>query len=267
MLSCPFHSFDVSFAEAKSIQNELRGRVELCNVISDFDAIDIVGGVDVAFMTPHDGSFSEIGDASGCRCGEAGERGRSEPDGRPANTIALAVAVTYDRTHDCIVEKACATAPVYFPYVPGFLSFREGPAVLRAIGELSELPGVMLYDGCGIAHPRGLGLAAHMALLTGVPSIGCAKSKLCGSCDLPGSNKGSWTEILYHGSIVGTCLRTRDNVRPIYVSPGSGFSVDSAREFTIGLALKYRLPEPTRLAHANVTEFKKQISRDTVIKQ
>jgi deoxyribonuclease V len=150
---------------------------------------------------------------------------------------------------------------VFFPYIPGLLTFREGPAVLAAIGELTALPGVMLYDGAGIAHPRGMGIAAHMALLTGIPSIGCAKSLLVGTCAEPGAEKGDRSYLYYRDRVVGVCLRTRRGVKPVYVSPGSGFSVDGACNFVLSLTGKYRLPEPTRFAHNLVTAKKHQLTR------
>lgn len=199
-------------------------------------------------------STSDNGDGNG---NEEGSPRRKESGG---SVTALACAVVIDTRRGNVVEKVWATAPVYFPYVPGFLSFREGPAVLAAIGELTEHPGVLVFDGCGIAHPRGLGLASHMSLLTGVPSIGCAKSLLCGTCEEPGPGKGSWGKIVYRDTVVGTCLRTRDNVRPVYVSPGNGFDIDGARKIVDRLAPRYRLPEPTRLAHNFVTEKKKYLN-------
>ena len=254
------HSFDVSYEEAKHIQNELRKRIDSSDAISNIDEVERIGGVDVAFINTVRKPSIEYNK----KTNHAVFQNNIFPDtvsqkmsGRKKNIQALAGVVIIDIKHGCVVETACATAEVFFPYVPGYLTFREGPAVLAAIGELSVLPGVMMYDGCGIAHPRGCGLAAHMGIVTGIPSIGCAKSLLCGTCDEPGTSKGDWTDITYHNNVVGACLRTRDNVKPVYVSPGSGFSVDSARELTLSLSWKYRLPEPTRLAHNLVTAEKK----------
>jgi len=162
-----------------------------------------------------------------------------------------------------IAGTACAAAPVTYPYIPGFLSFREGRAILSALGKLKTFPDVMIYDGCGIAHPRGFGLASHMAVLTGIPSIGCAKSNLLGKYENPGPLKGEWTEIRHKNNIIGNCLRTRNNVKPVFVSPGSGFSMKSARETVLTLSTKYRLPEPTRLAHNLVTSEKIYYQRIT----
>lgn len=226
----PNHSFDVSLDEAKKIQQELRQNVVLTDEIKDLDAVGMVGGADVAFLNFGNGSLS-----------------------------ALAGIVIYDRKHGIVTKQVFASVPVTLPYIPGFLSFREGPAIIAAMRELSVFPGVMIYDGCGIAHPRGFGLASHMAVLTGIPSIGCAKSRLCGRCDEPGHEKGDWSVLTYKDTQVGACLRTRTNVKPVYVSPGSGFSIESARKFVLACTGRYRLPEPTRLAHQLVTAEKKRI--------
>jgi len=232
MPSSPTHSFDVSLEEAKRIQNELKACVQLTGVFASFEEVGLVGGADVAFL-----EFPSSG------------------------TLALAAAVVMEAGTCCVVETSYATAPVLFPYIPGFLTFREGPAVLAAMAALSALPDVMIYDGAGIAHPRGLGIASHMALLTGIPSIGCAKSLLMGSCEEPGMEKGDRSFLYYHECIIGVCLRTRRGVKPVYVSPGSGFSVDGACSFVLSLTGKCRLPEPARIAHNLVTAKKRELTR------
>ena len=256
----PGHSFDVTIDEAKKIQKEYRGRVVLEDSVN-LDEIRIVGGVDVAFLSgvyrfadsPHGNRKDYLGNADKEDVTYIEKRPRS-----PELTALAAVVLIDAQSHE-VLELSFATAPVYFPYIPGFLSFREGPAVLAAIKELDTLPGVMIYDGCGIAHPRGFGLASHMGVLTGIASAGCAKSLLCGMCDEPLPWKGNWTKLIYKEKIVGSCLRTRDKVKPVYVSPGSGLSIDGARELVIRCTGKYRLPEPTRLAHKVVSEKKKEL--------
>jgi len=257
--ACPIHSFEVSFEEARRIQCELRDLVEIHDDAPDIDEMNLVGGVDVAFVKLHGippGRREEVTGESG---NTPGSSRRDSPE-RNFHVTALAVAVVLDRRSGRIVGTSHASAPVYFPYVPGFLSFREGPAVLKAIGKLAVLPDVIVYDACGIAHPRGLGLASHMGILTGIPSVGCAKSKLCGTCDEPGPEKGEWTAITYRNRVVGSCLRTRDNTRPVYVSPGTRMSIEGSRELVNELAVRYRLPEPTRWAHRYVTEFRRSVS-------
>ncbi len=256
----PINSFNVSPEKAKRIQGELKKRVEISDAISNIEEIELIGGADVAFIETISGS-SKIHNTDKSffykknipRAKISHKRNEQEK-----SLTALACIVIIDIKRGFIVEKVHSNVPVYFPYIPGFLSFREGPAILAAFGKLSRFPDVMIYDGCGIAHPRGLGLASHMAVITGIPSIGCAKSRLCGKCDEPGKAKGEWTEITYKGKLIGACLRTRNNVKPVYVSPGSGFRIDSARELVLSLAVKYRLPEPTRLAHNLVTAEKKK---------
>lgn len=258
----PIHSFDVTLDEAKRIQRELRDRVILSDQIP-VDNVSIVGGVDIAFVSEYRGAAGRY-DLAAVSAEREDSHTAGSPDGhyrREIRGTAVAAVVTFDVRNGIVLETAFATAPVFFPYIPGFLSFREGPAVLAAIEELSVPPGVMIYDGCGIAHPRGFGLASHMAVLTGIPSVGCAKSRLCGSCDEPSPVKGSWTGLVYKDRRVGVCLRTRDGVRPVYVSPGSGFSVDGARELVLTTVGKFRLPEPTRLAHTYVTAKKKELAK------
>ena len=253
----PTQSFDVSLEEAKRIQHELRERVVLSDTVPDIDRIRTVGGADVAFLMT-------VGDHKGSPGNTTEEepyvRERISPVPQRVRLVrathAVAGIVVLDPASGEVIETAHAAVPVRMPYIPGFLSFREGPAILAAFGELSRLPEVMLYDGCGIAHPRGFGLASHMALLTGIPSVGCAKNRLCGSCDDPGSDRGEWTDILYRSEVVGSCVRTRTNVKPVFVSPGSGFSIAGARELVLRLAIGYRLPEATRLAHNLVTREK-----------
>ncbi len=256
-MMCPFHSFEVSTDEAKLIQRNLKKRVKLSDAISDVGSIRYVGGADVAFIETFAHNPRKINKSSNNRK-KAVRRSRSQrlPDMSKAVT-ALAALVVLDSCDLSIVETAIAAAPVTYPYIPGFLSFREGRAILSALGKLSILPDVMIYDGCGIAHPRGFGLASHMAVMTGIPSVGCAKSNLVGTYDIPGQMKGSWSEICYKDSVVGQCVRTRDNVRPVFVSPGSGFSINGAREAVLALTTKYRLPEPTRRAHNIVTAKKR----------
>jgi deoxyribonuclease V len=158
---------------------------------------------------------------------------------------------------ECVTTAtATAVREGAFPYVPGLLSFREGPAVLEAFGRLASDPDLVLFDGQGTAHPRRLGLAAHLGLLLDVPSIGCAKSRLCGQHEEPGRGRGSTAELTDGGEVIGAAVRTRDGVRPLYVSPGHRMDLQSAVSFTLAACRGFRLPEPTRRAHALVTRFK-----------
>jgi len=148
-----------------------------------------------------------------------------------------------------LVESAVARLPTGFPYVPGLLSFREIPAVLEALGRLSERPDLLLCDGQGYAHPRRFGLACHLGVLTGLPSIGVAKSRLIGTHGALPEEKGAWVPLLDGDEAVGAVLRTRDGVAPLYVSIGHRVSLPTAIRWVLACTTRYRLPETTRQAH------------------
>lgn len=147
-----------------------------------------------------------------------------------------------------LVEARQVVRPIRFPYVPGLLSFREAPAILAAWDRLTHRPDLLLCDGQGIAHPRGLGLASHLGLLLDVPAIGCAKSRLVGTHGEVGPRRGDRTPLRYQGRVVGSVLRTRDTVRPLYISPGHRIGVPASVRLVLGLCRGFRLPEPTRQA-------------------
>jgi deoxyribonuclease V len=147
------------------------------------------------------------------------------------------------------LDEAVAERPLEFPYVPGLLTFREGPAALAALERLATAWDVLLCDGQGYAHPRRLGLASHLGVLLDRPSVGCAKSRLVGRHGELGQAAGSWAELVDHGEVVGAAVRTRTGVRPVYVSPGHRIDLVSAIELVLGCVRGRRLPEPTRLAH------------------
>ncbi|MCZ7539993.1 MAG: deoxyribonuclease V [Anaerolineae bacterium] len=148
-----------------------------------------------------------------------------------------------------VVETVTADRPTTFPYVPGLLSFREGAVILDALGKLAATPDAFLFDGQGTIHPRRVGIACHMGLFLNAPAVGCAKSLLLGHhADLP-AEKGAWVPLLDHGEVIGAALRTRANVKPVYVSVGHRAALDDARALVLACTTRYRLPEPTRLAH------------------
>ena len=135
------------------------------------------------------------------------------------------------------------------PYVPGYLAFREVPAVSDALSRLETLPDVILVDGQGLAHPRRFGLACHLGLTAGVPTIGCAKSRLLGRFESLGDERGSSAPLIDKGEVVGAAVHTRTGISPIYVSVGHRVSLEAAVEFTLTCCDRYRVPEPTRIAH------------------
>ena len=148
-----------------------------------------------------------------------------------------------------IKEYAVATMPQTLPYVPGYLSYREIPVLLRCYKQLLNKPDILLVDGQGIAHPRALGLASHLGILLDVPTIGCAKSHLYGSYRIPGKLRGDATMLHDDVRELGIVLRTRDGVKPLFVSPGHLVDVQDCKRYVLSSSLKYRIPEPIRYAH------------------
>ena len=182
-------------------------------------------------------------------------------DKRPASTIAgVDVSIKTETTRAAIVvlsypgltplEAVLADTPLIFPYIPGLLAFREGPAVLAAWAKLQNKPDLLMFDGQGIAHPRGVGIASHMGLWLERPTIGVAKSRLYGRHAEVGPTRGDRADLLdKQGNIIGTVLRTRERTNPLYISPGHLMDVEAATEFVLACGKGYRLPEPTRWAH------------------
>lgn len=148
-----------------------------------------------------------------------------------------------------LLDQAIARRPTTFPYIPGFLSFREIPAILDAFEQLSTSPHLLLCDGQGLAHPRRFGLACHLGLLVNVPSIGVAKSRLVGThADVP-DQRGAWEPLMHRNEVIGAVLRTRSKTKPLYISSGHRISLATAIAFVMGCTTRYRLPETTRWAH------------------
>ena len=162
---------------------------------------------------------------------------------------ATAAAVRMRMSDLKTLEYATAVQQVAFPYVPGLLSFRESPVALNAIKKLSLLPDVLICDGQGIAHPRRFGLACHVGLLAAIPSIGCAKTWLTGRYSKPGRDKGDYSHLRDSGEVIGAVVRTRKDVRPLFVSVGYQISLQDSIEIVLRCCGRYRLPEPLRLAH------------------
>ena len=160
-----------------------------------------------------------------------------------------AAAVVWSIERGRVVEVAVAAKESSFPYVPGLLSFREGPVVLEVLSRLSVPVDAVMFDGHGIAHPRGFGLAAHLGLWLDVPTLGVAKSRLCGTNYEPRRKAGSKSVLHYKGDKVGFVLRTRDGTKPVYVSHGNNLGLAGAVRLTLRCCRGRRLPEPTRLAH------------------
>lgn len=206
------HSWHVTTDEARQLQEKLRNQV----IQKDrFAEIRTVAGVDLGIK----------------------------------NDISLASVVVLNYPNLQIVDGVVAESRVNFPYIPGYLSFREIPPLLVAFARLKTEPDLIIVDGQGIAHPRRFGLACHLGLILDIPTIGCAKSRLCGEYIEPEKEKGSFSHIFDKDEIIGVALRTRTNVNVVYVSIGHRISLDSARMITMTCCPKYRLPETTRYAH------------------
>ena len=173
------------------------------------------------------------------------------------NDVCRAVVVVLSFPELELVESAEAILPIQFPYVPGLLSFRETPVAAVALEKLNIAPDLILCDGQGIAHPRRFGIACHIGLITGVPSIGVAKSLLVGKYGSLGLTRGSVAPLIHRNEEVGVALRTKDNVQPVYVSAGHKISLATAADFVLQCAPKYRLPETTRLADKMASYRKK----------
>jgi deoxyribonuclease V len=208
------HPWKVSVEEARRIQLELAARV----VTEDaFGQVHTVAGVDVGF--------------------EGGNR------------IARAAVAVLSFPDLELIEHAIVRRPVDFPYVPGYLSFREIPAALEALERLDRQPDLILCDGQGRAHPRRFGLASHLGLCLDRPTIGVAKSRLIGEYREPGYRRGSHTPLRDDGEVIGAVLRTRTRVKPLFVSIGHRISLASAVDYTLRCCTRYKLPETTRWAH------------------
>jgi deoxyribonuclease V len=160
--------------------------------------------------------------------------------------VARAVFVVLRGTE--LLEKVVVDERVPFPYIPGLLSFREIPPLLSAWKRLRTRPDAIIVDGQGIAHPRRLGIASHLGLVLDVPTIGCAKSRLCGEHEEPAPERGSWTPLIHKDERIGAALRTRDGCNVVYVSTGHRVGLKSAISVVLAWAPRYRLPEPQRLA-------------------
>jgi deoxyribonuclease V len=207
------HAWDLSVAEARALQTHLAEKV-IAKTTFDPGSVRTVAGVDVSF------------------------RG-----------VAHAAVVVLNFPTLQPLDYAVAETPITFPYVPGLLTFREGPCVLKALGKLEIWPDLFIFDGHGLAHPRRIGLASHMGVILDHPSIGCAKSRLSGKHSLPGDAVGDWTPLRDKGETIGAVVRSRPGVKPLYVSIGHRVDLTTAIDIVLRSLGRYRLPETTRHAH------------------
>ena len=176
------------------------------------------------------------------------------------NNKVIGVACLYKYPEIHFIEEAYAVTEILFPYIPGFLSFREGPAIISALKGLRKKPDIILFDGQGIAHQKRLGIASHVGVLLNIPTIGCAKSRLIGTYKEPGPKKGTISSLLYQEEIVGVVMRTKDNVKPLFVSPGHRIDIQGSIEIVLACSQKYRIPEPLRRADFISKKIKRELS-------
>ena len=231
------HSWDIPPREAIALQRELAGRVSAAPFAGK---VATVAGTDCAIL-PRGPAHGPVGR-------------------RKANVYIVAAAVLCDAATREMLSVAYHVHASDYPYVPGLLSFREAPAVIAAVEKLPYRPDLLLCDGQGIAHPRRLGLASHVGLWLDLPTVGVAKSRLCGTHGPLADARGSRAELIDHDEVVGCVLRTRQGVKPLFVSVGHRLSLDQAVEWTLALAYRYRLSEPNRQAHILVTRIVREMS-------
>ncbi|MBB4078460.1 deoxyribonuclease V [Lewinella aquimaris] len=216
------HDWNLDPTAAVQLQKALRERIALTPLAK---SVRLIGGADISFNMYSD--------------------------------IFHAAIVVLDYRSMEVVDSAYFTQTVTFPYIPGLLSFREIPTLLRAWEKLEQKPDVVMVDGHGIAHPRRMGIATHFGLVTGVPTLGCAKKILTGKYREPGTERGEASPILDGHETIGYALRSKRNVKPIFVSPGHLLDLEGALEIARHCVLKHKLPEPTRLAHLMVNDYRR----------
>jgi deoxyribonuclease V len=214
MIMKDLHSWEVNVEEAIQIQEALRDRLILKNT---FTEVRTIGGGDVAYSEDRNFLFAAI------------------------------VALSFPKMEP--LDSTTARGEISFPYIPGLLSFREGPILINTFQKLKIKPDVMIYDGQGIAHPRGIGLASHMGLWFDLPSIGCTKTPLLNDFVCPGPSKGSFELIRREGKEVGAVLRTKEKVKPLFVSPGHRINLRTSIQIVLTTCPRFRIPEPLRRAH------------------
>lgn len=206
------------FQQAKQIQSQLATKI---NLKDDFSGISKVAGLDVGFENN--------------------------------NSVAIGGIVILSFPEFKVIEKRLSKRKVVFPYVPGYLSFREIPVLLQAFDKIRNKPDLVICDGQGIAHPRRFGLACHLGILIDLPAIGAGKSRLIGHYTEPSLKKGAFSPLIHNSESIGGVVRTRQGCKPLFISPGHKISISSAIAWTMRCCVKYRIPETTRQAHRLVS--------------
>ncbi|MCA9907178.1 MAG: deoxyribonuclease V [Anaerolineae bacterium] len=216
------HKWNLTPGEAIALQKQLAQQL-IGNLPLDLDAVRLVAGVDVSVK----------------------------------DNVSQAAVVVLSFPELQVIETVTARQPTPFPYIPGLLSFREGPVLVDAFEQLTLEPDVFIFDGMGRAHPRRIGIAAHMGLWLKKPTIGCGKTHLVGRFVEPEASKGSYSPLTDRGETLGVVLRTRDNVKPVYISVGHLAELTTSIELVLRCTTKYRLPDPIRAAHNAAGKFER----------
>ena len=217
------HSWEVSPQEAIKIQKDLKSNISLKK---SFNKIDKIAGVDVSYY----------------------------------QNKMIAGVIIFEFPNLKIIERQSFVSSINFPYIPGLLTFREGPSILSAFKKIKNEPDIILFDGQGIAHPRRMGIATHLGLFLDRPTIGCAKSRLSGKYISVGEQKGDYTPLKEGEEVLGVVLRTRKGVNPIFLSPGHKIDLPNSIEIVLKCIVKYRLPLPVREAHIFVNQIRNDFS-------
>jgi deoxyribonuclease V len=217
------HSWEVSPQEAIKIQKDLKSNISLKK---SFSKIDKIAGADVSYY----------------------------------QNKMIAGVIIFEFPNLKIIERQSFVSSINFPYIPGLLTFREGPSILSAFKKIKNEPDIILFDGQGIAHPRRMGIATHLGLFLNRPTIGCAKSRLSGKYTSVGEQKGDYTPLKEGEEVLGVVLRTRKGVKPIFLSPGHKIDLPNSIEIVLKCIVKYRLPLPVREAHIFVNQIRNDFS-------
>jgi deoxyribonuclease V len=220
------HSWEVNPQEAIKIQKDLKSNISLKK---SFSKINKIAGADVSYY----------------------------------QNKMIAGVVIFEFPNLKTIERQSFISTVNFPYIPGLLTFREGPSLLAAFKKIKNDPDIILFDGQGIAHPRRMGIATHLGLFLDKPTIGCAKSKLSGKYTSVGEEKGDYTLLKEGKEVLGAVLRTRRKVKPIFISPGYKIDLSNSIEITLKCIVKYRLPVPVREAHIFVNQIRNNLTSTT----
>lgn len=219
------HSWNVNYKEAVKIQERLRQKIILKSSFKNLKG-KLIAGADVSYDKGNDKFYAGV--------------------------------VVFELFTMQKIEEVTASGRVNFPYIPGLLSFRESPVLLKAFSKVKEEPDIVILDAQGIAHPRGIGLASHIGLLLNIPSIGCAKTRLIGAYNDVGEEVGCHSQLTVEGKTVGVVLRTRKNVKPVFISPGHKIDLATSINLVLKSCRGYKLPEPTRQAHNLVNKKRKE---------